>query len=74
MTAKEYFDKWNLEHYYEPNNLNNVINIMNDYAEQKCKELLEIVVKKAYAQVEYDCAVIEKDSILNAVDLKDFIK
>jgi hypothetical protein len=47
---------------------------MREYATLKCKELLEIVAEKAYAQVEYDCAVIDKDSILNAVNLKEFIK
>ena len=47
---------------------------MKEYTELKCKELLEIVAEKAYAQVEYDCAVIDKDSILNAVNLKEFIQ
>jgi hypothetical protein len=51
-----------------------IVELSKDFTEQKCKELLEIVAEKAYAQVEYDCAVIDKDSILNAVNLKEFVK
>jgi len=57
---------------------------MKEYAELKCRKLLEIVAEKAKANVLYDwsgntgseyCneyAVVDKDSILNAVDLKEF--
>jgi hypothetical protein len=66
MTAEEFL----LEHY-----INSGIGIekaMIGFAKIKCKELLEIVVEKAYAQVEYDCAAIDKGSILNAIDLETF--
>jgi hypothetical protein len=52
------------------------------FAEMKCKELLEIVAKKAKIVenrsmvngYDYTERLIDKDSILNAVDLKQFIK
>jgi len=53
---------------------------MREYATLKCKELLEIVAEKAELDYEkydnYDAqsCEINKDSILNAVDLKEFIK
>ncbi len=74
MTAKEYFKDWNLNNYYDSNNHSDLINIMNGYTKMKCKKLLEAVSEKAYAYIEYDCPVIDKDSILNAVDLDEFIK
>ena len=52
---------------------------MREFARIKCQELLEIVVEKAKTKKEdfggmqyYD--VIDKDSILKAVDLSKFIK
>jgi hypothetical protein len=52
------------------------------FAELKCKELLEIVAKKAKIVenrsmvngYDYTERWVDKDSILNAVDLKEFIK
>ena len=81
MTAREILDETDCngyaqgevfgEFYYEDED---ILKALKEFAEQKCKELLEIVAEKAYAQVEYDCAIIGKDSILNAVNLKEFIK
>jgi hypothetical protein len=48
--------------------------LMKKYAELKCKELLEIVAEKAEITGCYSSPHIDKDSILNAVDLKEFIK
>jgi hypothetical protein len=80
MTAEKFYQKWNLEHYYESNNHNDLINVMKDYAELKCKELLNIVAEKAKTKTDYfggsfrGDIIIDKDSILNAVNLKEFIQ
>lgn len=59
---------------------------MQEYAKMKCKELLDIVVDKAKTKTiyesndqpsssfgDYEYDVVDKDSILNAVDLDSFI-
>lgn len=86
MTAKEYFNKWNLENYYERNNHTNLIDIMKDFAKIKVKEALQIAAEKAKTKTieeysgntgsEYsnDYDVVDKDSILNAINLDEFIK
>jgi hypothetical protein len=66
-----------------------IVELSKDFTEQKCKELLEIVAEKAkikkeyyrdsnlksnYGDPEIEIMVIDKDSILNAVNLKEFIK
>lgn len=63
-----------------------IVKSMKEYAKLKCEELLAIVADKAKAEIKYEYsgntgseyldewAVIDKDSILNAVDLNDFIK
>jgi hypothetical protein len=53
-----------------------ILMCMRDYAELKCKELLEIVAEKAEVRlgISFCNYVVDKDSILNAVDLKEFIK
>ncbi len=70
MTAEEFTEK------YYPEGCRDWMfeEALSEFAELKCQELLEIVAEKAYAQVEHDCAIIDKDSILNAVDLKEFIQ
>lgn len=45
------------------------------FATLKCRELLEIVAKKAKAEYDLDDdykVVVNKDSILNAIDLETF--
>lgn len=82
MTAQEIVDH---NFYFSKKELHaDVAALMMEYAELKCRELLEIVAEKAKANVLYDwsgntgseyCneyAVVDKDSILNAVDLKEF--
>jgi hypothetical protein len=66
-----------------------IVELSKDFTEQKCKELLEIVAEKAkikkeyyrdsnlksnYGDPEIEIMVIDKDSILNAVNLKEFIR
>jgi len=53
------------------------VELMQEYAKLKCKELLEIVVEKAKASIHFTPgqvarAIVDKDSILNAVDLETF--
>jgi hypothetical protein len=60
--------------------------MMIAFAGLKCKELLEIVAEKAlvynkkdgasekYLSIEGDWITVDKDSILNAVNLKEFIR
>ena len=71
-------------------NYSNIIDLMQEYARLKCKELLEIVAEKAkiktennlvyqqpykfYCNKEEHSIFVDKDSILNAVDLNSFIK
>lgn len=52
-----------------------VIEAMQEYAKEKCKELLEIVVRQARISFSNNKANdfgIDKDSILNCVDLEKF--
>ena len=62
-----------------------ITSAMKEYARLKCEELLKIVAEKAKANIEYtysgnvgeyrdEWAIVSKDSILNAVDLNEFIK
>lgn len=49
---------------------------LREYAKLKCKELLEIVAEKAKTEYDLDDdyrVVVNKGSILNAVDLEIFI-
>jgi hypothetical protein len=53
---------------------------MKEFAELKCKELLEIVSEKAKTKpystntsIDFSKLVVDKNSILNAIDLKEFI-
>lgn len=55
-----------------------ILECMHDYAKEKCQQLLEIVAEKASARISYvpgsvNRAVVNKDSILNAVNLDEFI-
>lgn len=74
MTTKEYLQS------KEPNIHIIPEEFLQEYAKIKCKELLEIVAEKASQQTlfgEYGDGrhkiIINKDSILNAVDLETFI-
>jgi hypothetical protein len=52
---------------------------MNEYAKEKCQELLEIVAEKAetktvgFPGLNTKTCAVDRDSILNAVDLDSFI-
>lgn len=76
MTAKEFFN----EEYNGVGKLGvHCEELMQNYAKLKCQELLEIVVEKADARMSYvaggvNRAIVNKDSILNAVNLDEFIK
>ena len=76
MTAEEVLKEWLSQtdqtnfkqgHYFV------IEQAMKEYAKEKCQELLRVVAENAYAQVKHDCAIIDKDSILNTVDLDEFI-
>lgn len=50
-----------------------IVKSMQEYAELKCKELLEIVAEKADVNIlGYNDYEVDKDSILNAIDLETF--
>lgn len=93
MTAKNVLEEWLLQtdqsnfkegHYFV------IEQAMKEYANIKCKELLEIVVKRAniidedndvyysphvfYCNGEPHSFLVNKESILKAVDLNEFIK
>lgn len=82
MTAEQYrIENAN----YDLNEGDNTEKLMQEYAKLKCQELLEIVAEKAKAEIKYEYsgntgseyldewAVVDKYSILNAVDLDKFI-
>lgn len=56
-----------------------IVKSMQEYAKTKCQELLEIVAEKAKTKKTsnsgswYDASV-DKDSIINAVNLNEFIR
>ena len=78
MTANEFM--WSkLPHNTTVENENIISNIIKEYARLKCQELLQILVEKVKTKIEYSSAikghfynVVDKDSILNAVDLDSF--
>jgi hypothetical protein len=50
-----------------------ISDIMKEFAELKCKELLEILAKKA-DEAHIGGWDLDRDEVLNAVNLKEFIK
>ena len=72
MTAEEYaFENM------QGCDLNEIVSALEGFAEMKCKRLLEIVAKEARINFSNDKAndfSIDKDSILNVVDLEEFCK
>lgn len=81
MTAEEYaFENMQGCDLYE------IVSALEGFAKLKCEELLVIVAEKAKAEIKYEYsgntgseyldewAVIDKNSILNAVNLNEFIK
>ncbi len=81
MTAEEVLYR-NLPHNSNIYNEGLIIDKMKEYALLKCKELLEIVAEKARVITiwegntgsEYIDFDVDKNRILNAVDLQEFIK
>ena len=70
MTAEEYA----LEN-MQGCDLDEIVSALEGFAKLKCKELLEIVSNLAEVNVlDYNDYEVNKDSILNAVDLNKFIK
>lgn len=84
MTAEEFLENSNI---FEKENsfyFNDVQNIMQEYTKLKCKELLLLVAEKARITEDNDgqheeyyldlggYLKVDKDSILNAVDLEKF--
>lgn len=78
MTAHEFLDK---EHFYliidsRDTNIDSedIEQAIKEYSKLKCQELLEIVAEKAKVEEVWNNYYVNKDSILNAVDLDKFIK
>lgn len=79
MTAEEYA----LENMHGAD-LNEIESALIGFAKLKCEELLEIVAEEAQIKQEIEyihssvgygtVSVVDKDSILNAVNLDEFIK
>ena len=51
-----------------------ITSAMNEYARLKCEELLKIVAEKVEVEYDWNASYVDRDSILNAVDLNEFIK
>jgi hypothetical protein len=75
MTAEKILEEWLIQtdqtnlkegHYFV------IEQAMKEFAELKCKELLEIVAKKA-DKAHVGGWELDRDEVLNAVDLKGFI-
>ena len=79
MTAEKYIME-NTDIMTMAGNKQKVAKAMIEFAELKCKELLNIVAEKAKTKTDYfggsfrGDIIIDKDSILNAVNLKEFIQ
>jgi hypothetical protein len=74
MTVEEYINKNSYFILNADTPMGNILReAMKEYAYLKCKELLEIVAEKATVIEYWNDWYVEKDSILNAVDLKQFI-
>ena len=88
MTAEKLLkNKYKLEGNRGELRIDQIIMFMQEYAKIKCKELLEIVAEKAKV-IQYSAYIdmppekeirgenfviqVDKDSVLNAVDLEDF--
>jgi hypothetical protein len=71
MTTEEFKDKY----YPEGCARWNFTEALSEFAKMKCEELLEIVVEKAELSLGISSCnyVVDEDSILNAVDLDEFI-
>lgn len=89
MTAEEILKKhldgwWKAQIGHHPH-IENVLEAMKEYAKLKCEELLKIVVENVKTENiypkyvlnefdEFEHIIVNKESILNAVDLDEFIK
>lgn len=75
---------YNMDLYYHTEE--DIEQMLKEYTKVKCQELLEIVAEKAKTKTiyesndqpsssfrDYEYNVVDKDSILNAVDLNSFI-
>jgi hypothetical protein len=58
-----------------------IVKSMQEYAMEKCKDLLEILINKAEVKtvtipngLNIKTCVVDRDSMLNAVDLNEFIE
>lgn len=83
MTAEDFLqDSLTISHFYNDKYdkmccfSSDVQKVMKEYTRLKCKELLKIVAEKAENGFthSFGYSFEDKDSILNAVDLNEFIK
>ena len=70
MTPKEFRKSKRI--HYAPYTIEQMDNYLEEYAKMKCKELLDIVAEKAEITGCCSSPHIDKDSILNCVDLENF--
>jgi hypothetical protein len=80
MTAKEVLDKTDCNEYVQGEvfgdfyyETTDILTAMKEFAELKCKELLEIVAEKA-DEAHVGGWDLDRDEVLNAVNLKEFIQ
>jgi hypothetical protein len=87
ILQENYSTKPDIDHPYKLYWKEDVVNALKEFAELKCKELLEIVAEKVKTKTIYESdgqpsssfpdfeyTVVDKYSVLNAVNLKEFIK
>ena len=74
MTAKEFYNKWNLENYFQSSNENQLLELMNDYAKYHVEKALSEASKKAtidFSNKEANDYGINVNSILKSYPLTE---
>ena len=71
MTAKEFFNKWNLDNYFQSGNEYQLLSLLNDYAKYHVEQALKVASENADITDNGRFPIIDKQSILNAYSLKN---
>lgn len=74
MTAEELWSKHFDGLHWDDITQEKEVLFAKEYARLKCEELIKIVAEKAEVEHDWNTSYVDRDSILNAVDLNEFIK
>ena len=70
MTAEEFFNKWNLENYFQSDNEYQRLALMKDFAKYHVEQALKSASENAYVMNHTEC-LIDRADILNAYPLEN---